>query len=153
MEFLLWSAGQAVLGFVEWADEKVEQGIMKRRRIINPGGRRLKKWLISITKPEDMASTEHTPDATESGGAGIYAGASFEGKKDPEHLPPATAWEKSTDCLRVISQSLGSSASGFGLRVAAATFTLGIVAYLEHTQAFFRTQRLVWAMIMVAIGE
>jgi hypothetical protein len=30
--------------------------------------------------------------------------------------------------------------------------TIGIVALLEHTQVFFVQQRLVWAMIMVAIG-
>lgn len=30
--------------------------------------------------------------------------------------------------------------------------TVGIVAFLERTQAFFVAQRLVWAMIMIAIG-
>jgi hypothetical protein len=35
---------------------------------------------------------------------------------------------------------------------AAATMTIGIIAFLESTQAFFVAQRLVWAMIMIAIG-
>lgn len=30
--------------------------------------------------------------------------------------------------------------------------TVGIAAFLENTQAFFVAQRLVWALIMVAIG-
>jgi hypothetical protein len=36
--------------------------------------------------------------------------------------------------------------------IAAATMTIGIIAFLESTQAFFVAQRLVWAMIMIAIG-
>ncbi len=36
--------------------------------------------------------------------------------------------------------------------IAAATMTIGIIAFLEQTQAFFVAQRLVWAMIMIAIG-
>lgn len=30
--------------------------------------------------------------------------------------------------------------------------TIGIVAFLEQTQTFFIEQRLVWAMIIIAIG-
>jgi hypothetical protein len=30
--------------------------------------------------------------------------------------------------------------------------TIGIVAFLENTQAFFLEQRLVWAMIIIAIS-
>lgn len=36
--------------------------------------------------------------------------------------------------------------------IAAATMTIGIIAFLERTQVFFVAQRLVWAMIMIAIG-
>ena len=142
-----------MLHFAEFADRKVEDGTMKRRRIINPGAKRLKKWLQSVFKSEDLTSTEQNPDATDSGAAGVYAGSSFQAKKDPEHLPPANAWERTTDGFRLIAKVLGSSSSGFGLRVAAATFTIGIVAYLKNSQEFFRDQRIVWAMIMVAIGK
>ena len=153
MEFLLWSTGQAVLQLVAFADERVTQGVMKKRRIINPGGKRLKKWLLSAFKNDDIVPTEHTPDASESGSAGIYAGASFESRRDPEHLPPANNFERATGVFRLIAKFFSSSASAFGFRVAAATFTLGILAYLRSTQTFFRNQRIVWAMIMVAIGK
>jgi uncharacterized membrane protein YgaE (UPF0421/DUF939 family) len=33
-----------------------------------------------------------------------------------------------------------------------ATMTVGIVAFLHDTQSFFMEQRLVWAMIIIAIG-
>ena len=153
MEFLLWSTARAVLHFVEYADELVENGTMKRNRIINPGSKRLQKWVSGMLKKEDISSTEHTPDAAEGGSAGVYSGASFQTKLDPEHLPPANAWEKFTDGLRNISRVLGGVESVFGFRVACATLSIGIVAYLKDTQTFFLQQRLVWAMIMVAIGE
>ena len=46
---------------------------------------------------------------------------------------------------------IGDPESAFGLRVAMATMTIGIVNFLEPTQTFFVRQRLVWAMII--IGE
>ena len=38
------------------------------------------------------------------------------------------------------------------LTITVATMTIGIVAFLESTQNFFIEQRLVWAMIIIAIG-
>ena len=153
MEFLLWSTGKAVLRFVEYADQLVEDGTMKRSRVINPGSKRLQKWVSGLLKKEDMSSTEHTPDAAESGSAGVYSGASFQTQLDPEHLPPANAWERLTNGFRSISRVLGSTESAFGFRVACATISIGIIAYLKDSQTFFLEQRLVWAMIMVAIGK
>lgn len=40
----------------------------------------------------------------------------------------------------------------FGFRVACATMSIAILAFLQDTQVFFIEQRLVWAMIMVAIS-
>ncbi|KAF6238277.1 hypothetical protein HO173_003557 [Letharia columbiana] len=151
MEFLLWSTGRAVLALVQFADKKVEDGTMKKKRLISPGLNRLKKWVTSSLKVED-AGMEHTPDSTEAGGGSIYTGDSFRAAKDPEHLPPSNAWQRSTNVLRQFSRLLGSPESAFGFRVACATLSIGIVAYLKETQMFFNEQRLVWAMIMVAIG-
>lgn len=144
MEYLLWSTGRAILQFIEYADSLVEDGTMKRRRIIHPGGKRLKKWFLTLGNKDDMSSTEQTPDASESGSAGVYSGASFRTKLDPEHLPPANAWERFTDGFRHISEFLRSEESAFGFRVACATLTIGIVAYLQSSQTFFLDQRLVW---------
>lgn len=151
MEFLLWSIGRAVLSLVQFADRKVEDGTMKKKRLIAPTFKRLKKWALSVLKEED-SSTEHTPDATEIGAANIYSGASFDASKDPEHLPPTNAWQRFGNGLTKAGSILGSTESAFGFRVACATLSIGIVAYLKDTSEFFLTQRLVWALIMVSIG-
>lgn len=151
MDFLLWSIGQAVLALVQFADKKVEDGTMKKKRLIVPGNRRIKKWFMGVLKVQD-STNDLTPDSTEGASAGISSGSSFGAAKDPEHLPPTNAWERTSDLFRVISRTLGSPESAFGFRVACATLSIGIVAYLENTRNFFLEQRLVWAMIMVAIG-
>lgn len=151
MEFLFWATGRAVLALVQFADRKIEDGTMKKNKLISPGLKRIKKWVTRCLNVED-AGAEHCPDSTESGGATIYSGESFRAAKDPEHLPPTNAWQRSTDGLRQFSRILGSPESAFGFRVACATLSIGIVAYLRDTYVFFMEQRLVWAMIMVAIG-
>ena len=151
IEFLLWSTGRAVLALVQFADKKVEDGTMKKNKLMSPGYKRLKKWIKDSLKVED-AGTEHSPDSLESGGANIYSGDSFQAAKDPEHLPPTNAWQRSTDLLRRISRLLSSPESAFGFRVACATLSIGIVAYLKDTYVFFTQQRIVWAMIMVSIS-
>jgi uncharacterized membrane protein YccC len=72
--------------------------------------------------------------------------------RDPEHNPPENAIEKFGDQLRKIPKALRSNSSAFGLRVVAATMTLGIVAYLKNSQFFFLQQRGLWALIMIAIS-
>ena len=151
MEFLLWSTGRAVLALVHFADKKVEDGTMKRNRLVLPGFKRIKKWVTHSLKVED-AGAEHSPDSAESGGVNVYSGDSFHTAKDPEHLPPTNAWQRSTNVLRQLARILGSPESAFGFRVACATLSIGIAAYLKSTYVFFMEQRLVWAMIMVAIG-
>lgn len=151
MEFLLWSTGRAVLALVQFADRKVEDGTLKKNRLILPSLKRLKKWVTSSLKIEN-ASLEHAPDTTEAGAMGIYSGESFQATKDPEHLPPTNAWQRSTNVLRQFGKLLSSPESAFGFRVACATLSIGIVAFLKTTYVFFTEQRLVWAMIMVAIG-
>ncbi|KAI4203065.1 MAG: hypothetical protein LQ350_002113 [Teloschistes chrysophthalmus] len=151
MEFLLWSTGRAILNLVKFADEKVESGVMKKNRVIAPGMKRLKKWLTNALSHED-SSVDHTPDSTETPGINIQVGDAYQRSKDPEHLPPTNAWQRFGNGIRLVSGFLGSQPSAFGFRVACATLSVGIVAFLKDTQAFFIQQRLVWAMIMVAIG-
>ncbi|RDL39937.1 Uncharacterized protein BP5553_04277 [Venustampulla echinocandica] len=151
MEFLLHSIGQAVLDLVKFADKKVEDGCMKKNRLIFPSFRRLRKWVMSIGK-EDTSLDNESPDSLESGGRNIFLGAGFNPKKDPEHLPPQTAWQHFGNGIRVIPRFLGSPESAFGFRAACATLTIGIVAYLKDTALFFVKNRLVWAMIIIAIG-
>ncbi|KAL8662244.1 MAG: hypothetical protein Q9168_008286, partial [Polycauliona sp. 1 TL-2023] len=151
MEFLLWSTGRAVLDLVRFADSKVKAGTMKKKRLVAPGMKRVKKWISAALSTED-SSADHAPDTSETTGFTVQTGDAHRKSKDPEHLPPTNAWQRFGDGIRVIPRILGSQESAFGFRVACATLSIGIVAFLRDTQAFFVQQRLVWAMIMVSIG-
>ena len=151
MEFLLWSTGQAVIDLVRFADIKRSQGVMTRNRLIFPGRKRLKKWILGAFRKEDT-SAEHTPDTTEATNVHVELEQAFRERRDPEHLPPTSTWQRFGNSVRQISAVLGSQSSAFGFRVACATMSIGIIAYLEATQKFFIEQRLLWAMIMVSIG-
>ncbi|THV48868.1 hypothetical protein BGAL_0223g00100 [Botrytis galanthina] len=151
MENLLYTAGLAVIELVRFADGKVEDGTMKKNRLILPGQRRIKKWIFGLANA-DTTVDSNTPDNQEAGVNNIYLGSGFNPRKDPEHLPPKTAWQHFGNGLRTIPRFLGSAESAFGFRVACATLTLGIVAFLKDTHVFFQEQRLVWALIIIAIG-
>ena len=151
MEFLLWSTGRAVTDLVRFADLKDSQGVMSKKRFIFPGKKRLKKWMLSALGKED-ASAEHTPDTTETANINVELGQAYLKSKDPEHLPPTNSWQRFGNRVRQTSEILGSQESAFGFRVAVATMSIGIVAFLQSTQTFFIEQRLLWAMIMVSIG-
>ena len=148
MEYLLQSASQGVLDLVKFADELVADGTMSRRRLLLPGKRRLKKWLRSALSVED-SSTDHAPDSAEAQLYSVTLGDAFQKQKDPEHLPPTNAFQRFGNGVRGVSRTLRSNEVAFGFRVACATMSIAIVAFLEQTQTFFIAQRLVWAMIMV----
>ncbi|KAK0704607.1 hypothetical protein B0H67DRAFT_603686 [Lasiosphaeris hirsuta] len=150
MENLMHASSQAVQDLVAFADRKVEDGTMSKSRLIVPTLHRLRKWFWATLANED-SSAEQTPDLMEAGTI-VYFGDGYNQKKDPEHLAPETGWQRFGERLRNISAFFGSEESAFGFRAACATMSIGILAYLEKTQVFFQEQRLVWAMIMVAIG-
>ena len=85
-------------------------------------------------------------------GAVIHMGDAYKKRKDPDHLPPTTAWQRFGESLRKITGFLRSDESAFGFRVACATMSIAIIAYLGDTQLWFTRQRVVWAMLMVALG-
>lgn len=150
MEQLMIATGEAVQDFVEYADKKVADGTMDKTRFLFPTLRRIRKWAISVFDDKDTTNDE-TEDVKPNFNV-VFMGDSFNTKKDPEHLPPANAWQRFGNGLRLVSRFLGSAESAFGLRVACATMTVAIVCYLRATQHFFQEQRLVWAMIIIAIG-
>ena len=141
MEILLWPTGRAVIDLVKSADVKTSEGVMARKRLIFPGKRRLKKWAVSASGKAD-ASADHTPDNTETNDITIELGQAFQGAKDREHLAPTNARERFGNGIMRISGVIGSQESAFGFRVACATSSIGIVAYLEQTQRLFVEQRL-----------
>lgn len=141
---------EAVQSFVSYADKKVASGSMAKKRLIVPKWKKVKEWAASILKDED-ASSENTADLFDSNNV-VYVGDGFAAKKDPEHLPATNMIERLGNGLRAVNRFFGSRQSFFGIRVACATMTIGIVNFLEPTQAFFVKQRLVWAMIIVSIS-
>ncbi|KAK1470517.1 hypothetical protein CCUS01_06282 [Colletotrichum cuscutae] len=151
MEKLMLALGEAVQDLVMFADSKVADGTMAKKRLIIPSQKRIKKWFKGICSTED-ASPEQTPDIAEMGANIVYAGDGYNKKKDPEHLPAHGVWQHFGNSVRAFSGFVGSGESLFGFRVAIATMTVGIMAFLQSTQTFFTEQRLVWAMIMIAIG-
>ncbi|SPQ26191.1 fb124d18-d113-4d36-8e44-4087545a0d13 [Thermothielavioides terrestris] len=151
LENLMHAAGEAVQDLVDFADEKIQDGTMSKHRLITPTVNRLRKWVKAVFSSED-SSAEQTPDAMETGANIVDFGGGYNRKRDPEHLPPKTAWERFGNGLRKIPKFFGSEESAFGFRVACATMTIGIAAFLESTQRFFREQRLVWAMVIVSLS-
>ncbi|KAI0099629.1 hypothetical protein GGR51DRAFT_392419 [Nemania sp. FL0031] len=151
LETLMEAAGEGVLRVVQFADLKVADGTMSRKRLIFPKPKVLRKWVKSVFSDEDQGQENNT-DMFDAGIAIIYMGDGFALKKDPEHLPPTNIWEQTGNAVRAVSKFFSSEESAFGFRCACATLTIGIVAFLEQTHVFFQEQRLVWAMIIIAIG-
>ena len=108
MEFLLWSTGKGVLDLVRFADSKVECGATKKRKLILPGKKRIRRWATNAFHAED-GSTDLAPDHTEAGISGVYLGALYQKRKDPEHLPPTST------CLIFSQCELGRDSSRFSL--------------------------------------
>jgi len=151
MEQLLTSTGQTVSEFVRYADSIVEKGKMSRTRLVIPGIKRSWKWAKSFLKANDTHEDDHMGDVHTQNNT-LELGEAYRHRKDPEHLPPTSFFEKLGDKVRVFPWFLRSFESTYGFRVACATMTIAIIAFLHDTQAFFTKQRLVWAMIMVNLS-
>ncbi|KAK3719522.1 hypothetical protein LTR37_004380 [Vermiconidia calcicola] len=153
LEYLLWQVGKGLLDLVLYVEKRKQEGVFKKSKVIFPGSKTLYKWVQSTWGEEDMSQEDSFTTDMDSGGAeSVYLGKSFGKKKDPEHLPPRNVMEKIGEAVRTVPRFFRSDASAFGLRVVAATMTIGIICYLQATQAFFLRQRLLWAMIMVAMS-
>jgi hypothetical protein len=111
------------------------------------------KWLKAVFGREDLANDGHYLMEADSGSSeALYLGQDFAKRKDPEHLPPRNSFERIGEAIRKVPAFFRSEESAFGLRVVCATMTIAIICYLEATQIWFLEQRLLWAMIMVAIS-
>ena len=136
MELLLWSASKALLDLVRFADSKVADGTMSKNRLILPGMKRLRKWIMTTLTTEENTSDEHFETSDESVESDILGVC-----KDPEHLSPKNKWEAFGDSVRSIPRVLRSKHSAFGFRVACAVMSISIVAYLRDSAHFFVVQR------------
>jgi uncharacterized membrane protein YccC len=151
MEHLLYSASRAILEFVRFADGRVASGKMSKTRLIIPGSKRLRKWLLSSIRVQDGHGDDDIGDI-HSQRVVLYLGEAYKTRKDPEHLPPENAIQKIGDWIRMAPAFFRSSESAFGFRVACATMSVAVLAFLHQTQTFFVRQRLLWSLIMVAIS-
>lgn len=153
LEYLIWRVGKAVLDLVLWVDKRKQEGAFKRSKVIFPGSRTLYDWLKSVIGREDVSQEDsYTADMDMGISQAVYLGQEFEKRKDPEHEAPRNASERFGEQIRNIPKFFRSDASAFGFRAASATLSVGIVCYLHQTQRFFLENRLLWAMIMVAIS-
>jgi hypothetical protein len=144
-------AASGVLDLVKYADSKVEDGTMAKKRLVLPSWKQLKKWFLASLSRED-GNLDYQSYSTRSGSPTVTLNDTLQTDKDAEHLPPSTVWEKATDKFRLIPHFFGSAESAFGFRVATATMCIGIVCFLRNSQEFYIEQRLIWGSIMVAIS-
>jgi len=152
MEFLLFSVNRRVYEFMLVVESLQASGKLSKTRLIVPGVKRLRKWFVSLFRSHEGEAHEDQQIDTEASATTIYLGEAYGMKKDPEHLPPQNMWERSSDVLRQLAHFFASPASSFGFRVACATMSIAIVAYLDDTQHFFTRNRLFWAQIMISIS-
>jgi hypothetical protein len=143
----------ATLQLVKFADGKVADGTMKRSRLIFPRQGSIRAWFsLCSEKEKSKGNLSASRQSSNADPSNIHRASPFTGFPDPEHLPPENIWEKGSMFLRAISHVIKSDQSTFGFRVSAASFSVGILAYLRQTQEFFIHQRCIWAMIVIVIG-
>ncbi|KAK1058243.1 hypothetical protein LTR74_013529 [Friedmanniomyces endolithicus] len=151
LHFLLRNTNRKVYELILHVDGLQASGKLGKTRLIVPGVKGLRKWAMSLFATGDEGHDDQQID-TGTNGTTVYLGEAYGKRRDPEHLPPQTAWEKSSNMLRMVSHVLASPESAFGFRCACATMSVAIVAYLQHTQTFFTRERLFWSQIMISIS-
>ncbi|RDH36292.1 hypothetical protein BDQ94DRAFT_185415 [Aspergillus welwitschiae] len=147
---LMYGIAVAVHELVLFADSKTKDGTMQRRRWVFPRRHHFTTHLQHLTNKQSDIHSSQVADLIESG---------LQGRKTAQikthhhhHSPPRNAWERYTDHLRAVSRLLSSEESAFGLRMALAAFTVGILAYLEKTWTFYYQQRLIWPLIVILVA-
>jgi hypothetical protein len=124
---------------------------MTKMRFVVLTRKQLKKWFWASLGREDR-ELDYYKYSRRSGSVNIYLRDILNTEIHPEHLPPRTMWERGSDRLRTAFHFFGSSESMFGLRVAVATMSVTLVAFLRNSQHFYIEQRFIWGSIMIAIS-
>lgn len=145
----MYTASKALLELVRYADTLRD----KPRHFILPGRKHMMKWLRSFATRNEHPDDDEHESLNESVSPGqMHFGQAFAETKDPERLPPSNAFQQAGSVFRKAGNLLRSSHSIFGFRIACAILSIGIMAYIRQTQAFFVEQRIFWAEIMVAVS-
>ncbi|KAJ5832694.1 hypothetical protein N7474_001005 [Penicillium riverlandense] len=151
LQYSFVETARRILDLVRYADSRVVDGVMKKKRLIIPTWKQMRKWFWALLAREDR-ELDYQNYTRRSGTVRVYLDDVLQTGTDAEHLPSETVWEKVTDKFRIVLRLFGSPESFFGFRVAVATMTIAIVAFLRNSQIFYIQQRLVWGSIMVAIS-
>ena len=151
LEYSLITTARAILDLVKYADSKVEDGTLKKKQLLLPTLKQVKKWLHASLSREDN-NLDYEAYSTRSGTPTVYLGDALQVEKDAEHLPPQSSWERLTDKFRIVPRFFGSAESYFGFKVATGTMVIALSCYLRNSQHFFIEQRIIWGSIMVAIS-
>ncbi|KAL1305049.1 hypothetical protein AAFC00_001990 [Neodothiora populina] len=145
----------AVDGLMTFTEQRLASGALRRNHLIVPEDFNILKWFsLDLLRPKkEPGSVDEVQDDSDSQSDVDDANNDSSIRQtDPEHLSPNNTWEWFGDQLRALSSMMSSDQSVFGFRVACASFTVGILAYLHQTQDFYLEQRLIWAMIVIVIG-
>jgi hypothetical protein len=96
MEFLLISISRRTYRLIVRVDAFREGGKLSKKRLVVPGYKRMRKWFQSL-----FTDTHDVHGENEEGlDSKVYLGDAYKRRKDPEHLPPANAWEKFGEQVR-----------------------------------------------------
>ncbi|RAH73279.1 uncharacterized protein BO66DRAFT_315857 [Aspergillus aculeatinus CBS 121060] len=152
VEHLISSIAKAVHALVTFADSKRTDGTMAGKRLVFPRPRHFSTKLGHSASAHWDLTLETSEDAgIEETVSGEKTNIRHRGK-DPRHLPPINAWERYTNHLRAVPKLLRSKEATFGLRMALAAFSVGIMAFLEKTWTFYYQQRLIWPLIVILVA-
>ncbi|KAH6699780.1 hypothetical protein BKA61DRAFT_562223 [Leptodontidium sp. MPI-SDFR-AT-0119] len=152
MEYLLYSTSRAILAAVRFAEQKVEDDTMTKQRFVFPALRTVVKLIRGLINGDDSNPDMSNFDQVDGSGQIIRFGDSFNGAKDPEHLPPKNLWQSFGNHLRAVPRFFGSAPVSFGARVTVAVMSIAIIAYLKPTYKFFIKQRVVWCLAMTSMS-
>ncbi|PCG90306.1 Hypothetical protein PENO1_099840 [Penicillium occitanis (nom. inval.)] len=111
---------------IKFADSKVADKTLKSYRVILPGHAVLKEW-FSLVQPQNNELSQSTPRECREAEEIHFP--------DSEHMPPENLWENLSNIFRVLRRAFISEHSLFGLRVAAASFSIGIWYAVDKNMA------------------
>ncbi|OBT67378.1 hypothetical protein VE03_03053 [Pseudogymnoascus sp. 23342-1-I1] len=152
VEYLIYTVSKGILAVVRCAESRVEDGTLTKRRFIFPSLKTITKLVKGLIRGEYLNPGIDKISSMGASVQNVSLGHSLQAPKDPEHLPPKNSWQALGDRMRVIPQFFGSSPVKFGARVAIASMSIGIMAFLHQTHLFFIGQRVVWGIVIICLG-
>ncbi|ATZ55496.1 hypothetical protein BCIN_12g00890 [Botrytis cinerea B05.10] len=151
MQHMLYTAGISVLQLCKFSDDIIAAGIMSKSGPIIPPLITLVKWFSAIFDTADATLPDDERPRTMKEQTLLF-GIAGKVTRNIEHLPPRNAYERLGVCINRFQQFLRGPEFSFGFRSACATMSCAILAYLHQTQEIFTHYRLIWSVIISAIG-